>query len=104
MILQECAPGLRRRIAAAHHVFPDAALSDVDAEFEQFAVDAGCTPTGILPAHLADYISDFEGNDGSTGLATPHPLPGPKQTKAGAMPGYDRFRLNNGQSRAPVTP
>src|SRR6267143_542006 len=52
MILQECAPGLRRRFAAAHHVFADAALTDVDAEFEQFAVDARSTPAGILSALL----------------------------------------------------
>src|SRR5215510_8592552 len=25
---------------------------DVDAELEQLTVNAGCTPTGILPAHL----------------------------------------------------
>src|ERR1700741_678675 len=31
VILQECAPSLRRRFAAAHHVFADAALTDVDA-------------------------------------------------------------------------
>jgi len=30
----------------------DTALPDVDAQFEKFAVDARCTPTGILPAHL----------------------------------------------------
>jgi Ca-activated chloride channel family protein len=40
VILQECAPGLRWRFAAAHHVFADAALTDVDAEFEQFAMEA----------------------------------------------------------------
>jgi hypothetical protein len=103
MILQECAPGLRRRLAAAHHVFAHAALTDVDAEFEQFAMDAGRTPTGILPAHLADQISDLERNDRSSGLAAPH-LPGPEQSKAGTMPGYDRFWLDDGQRRAPVTP
>ena len=59
-------PGLRRRLAAEQHVFADAALADVDTEFQQFAVDAGCTPTGILPAHLADQISDFARNDGSS--------------------------------------
>src|SRR3981189_2588531 len=80
VILQKCAPGLRRRLAAAHHVFADAALTDADAEFEQFAVDAGGTPTGILPAHLADQISDLARNDRSSGLAAPH-LPGPEQTK-----------------------
>jgi hypothetical protein len=76
---------------------------DVDAEFEQFPVDAGCTPTGIVPAHLADQISDLAENDGSSGLAAPH-LPGPEQTQAGTMPGYDRFWLADGQRRAPVTP
>jgi hypothetical protein len=86
VILQECAPDLRRRLAAPHHEFGDAALSDVDPEFEKFAVDAGCTPTSILPAHLADQISDLAQNERSAGLAAPH-LPGPEQAKAGTMPG-----------------
>ena len=43
--LEECAPGLRRRFAGAHHVFADTALTDVDAEFEEFAMDAGCCGT-----------------------------------------------------------
>src|SRR6266481_6205446 len=103
VILQKGAPGLRRRLAAAHHVFAYAALTDVDAEFEQLTVDAGRTPTGILPAHLADQISDLARNDRSSGLAAPH-LPGPEQTKAGTMPGYYRFRLDDGKCRAPVTP
>ena len=103
VIVQEGAPGLRRRLAAAHHVFADAALSDVDAELEQFPVDAGCTPTGILPTHLADQISDLARNDRSSGLAVPH-LPGPEQTKAGTMPGHDRFWPDDGQRRAPVAP
>src|SRR5215475_2518076 len=38
MILQEGAPGLRRRPAGAHHVLTYAALPDVDAEFEQLTV------------------------------------------------------------------
>jgi hypothetical protein len=103
VILQEGAPGLRRRFAAAHHVFAHAALTDVDAEFEQFAVDTWSTPTGIFSAHLADQFSDFARNDGSSGLAAPH-LPGPEQPKAGTMPGNDRFWLDDGQRRAPVPP
>ena len=103
VILQKCAPGLRRRLAEAHHVFADAALPDVTAELEQFAVDAGCTPTGILPTHLADQISDLARNEWSSGLAAPHP-PGPEQSKSGAMPGKDRFWLDDGQRRGPVMP
>jgi hypothetical protein len=56
VIVQKCAPALGRRPAAAHHVFAYAAFPDVDAQFEQLAVDAGCTPTGILTAHLADQV------------------------------------------------
>ena len=103
VILQERAPGLRRRLAAAHHVFADAGLADVDAELEQLTVDAGCTPTGILPAHPADQISDLARNDGSSRLAAPY-LPGPEQAKALAMPGHDRLGLDDGQRRTPVAP
>ena len=39
MIFQKCAPSLRRRFAVAHHVFADAAFSDVDAELQQLTVD-----------------------------------------------------------------
>jgi hypothetical protein len=77
-------------------VFADAALSDVDSEFEQLAVDAGCTPTGILPARLADQSADLAGNQWPSGLAAPH-LPGPKQAKGDTMPGHDRFWLDYGQ-------
>jgi hypothetical protein len=103
MVLQEHAPGLIRRLAATHHVFADAALADIDAEFEQLAVDAGCTPTGILPAHPADQIADFARQGRPSWLPTPH-LPGPVQTKSLAMPGQDRLGLDDGQRRVPVTP
>ena len=74
--------------AAVHHVFAYAGLPDVDAEFEQLAVDAGCTPTGILSAHSADQISDFTGHSRSSRLAPPD-FPGPEETKALAMPSND---------------
>jgi len=83
--------------------FADGALPDVDPEFEQFTVDARCTPTGILPAHLVDQISDLGRNERSSGLAAAY-LPGPEQPKGGTMPSYDRFRLDDGQRGAPVAP
>src|SRR5215813_568707 len=69
MILQEGAPGPRGRPAGAHHVLAYTALPNVEAEFEKLTVDAGCTRTGILPAHLADQIPDLAGNERSSGLA-----------------------------------
>jgi hypothetical protein len=103
VILQKCTPSLRRGLAATHHVFADAALTDVDAELEQFTVHAWCTATGILPAHLADQISDLARNERSSGLAAPH-LPGPEQLKCGTMPSYDRFWLDDGKRRVQATP
>src|SRR5271169_7267966 len=96
VVLQESAPGLRRWLVAAHHVFAHTALTDVDAEFEQFPVDTRRTPQGILSAHSADQISDFTGNGRSSSLATPD-LPGPKEPKALAMPCKDRAWPNNRQ-------
>src|SRR5215469_3067346 len=94
MILKECPPALRGRFVSADHIFADAAFSDVDAEFEQFSMDPRCTPKGILSAHLVDENSDFTRNDRSSGLASPH-LPGPEETKAGAMPSHDRLWLDD---------
>ena len=103
VIVQEGAPGLRRRLATAHHVFADAGLADVDAQLEQLPVNPRCTPPRILPAHPADQASDLVGNRGPSGLAAPH-LPGPEPAKASTMPGHDRFWLDDGQSRTPVAP
>src|SRR6516162_8634540 len=103
VIPEESAPGLRWRLAAAHHVFAHTGLTDVDAEFQQFTVDAGCTPPGILPAHRADRVSDLARNERPSRLAAAD-LPGPERAKAGAMPGYNRLGLNYGQCRAAVPP
>src|SRR5205814_9959087 len=103
MVLQEGAPSLRRRFAAAHHIFADTALSDVDAEFEKFAVDPWCTRTGILPRHLANQLSDFARNDASSSFSATH-LPGPEQTKGRTMPGADRLWRADGQRPAPIAP
>ena len=81
---------------AARHVFADTALSDFKAQFEQFAMDAGCTPAGILPAHPADKMSDLMGDDGSSGLAASY-LPRPESAVASTMPRYNSFWLDDGE-------
>src|SRR5271169_706416 len=103
VVLRESAPGLRRWLVAAHHVFAHTALTDVDAEFEQFTVEARRTPQGILSAHPADQMSDLAGNKRPSRLSAAH-LPGPEQAKAGTMPGHDCLWLDDGQRRAPVAP
>lgn len=87
----------------AHHVFAHAAFPDVDAEFEQFTVDAGCTPGGVFTAHPADQVADFTRKRGSSQLAPPN-LPHPEEAKALAVPGNDRLGLYDGQRRATVAP
>jgi hypothetical protein len=66
-------------------------------------MDAGCTASGILPAHLVNQISDLARNDRSPRLAASH-FRGPEEAKGGAMPSYNAFRLDDGQCCAPVAP
>src|SRR5215469_6071333 len=84
------APGLRRWLAAAHHVLRDTALADIDAEFQQLAVNAGCAPSRIFPRHPADQVSTLPGFRGASRLS-PSNLPSPKQ----AMPSHNRLRLDD---------
>src|SRR5215472_6441486 len=56
VIVQEGAPSLRGRLSATHHVFADAGFADLNAEFEQFTVDAGCAPTCVVSAHAVDQV------------------------------------------------
>src|SRR6516164_9672933 len=103
MILEESAPSLRGRFVSARHVFADAAFGDVDAKFEQFGMDAGCTPKGILPAHFADQIAHLARNDRSSRSPAPY-FPGPEPSKRSVVPTKDGFRLDDGQRRAPIAP
>src|SRR6516164_7041544 len=66
-------------------------------------MEARCTPSGIVLAHLSDQISHLARNEMTSGLAAPH-FPGPEEAKPGAMPSYDGFRLDDGQRCAPVAP
>ena len=85
VIVQECAPALRRRLAISHHVLGHAGLTDLDAQFEQFPMDMGCTPQRVFAAHFADQIADFAGHRGPTHSSMPN-FPGPKEAKSLAMP------------------
>src|SRR3979411_2499377 len=93
VILKEGPPSLRRRLPLAYDVLAHAGLTDVDAEFEQFAVDAGRAPKRILAAHFADQFSHVVGNRRSAGLTTTN-FPGPEQPAALAVPGNDGLRLD----------
>ena len=52
MIAQELLPALGRRSSPARHILGDAGLTNVDAELEQFAMNARRTPLWVGNAHL----------------------------------------------------
>jgi len=51
VIRQERAPRLGRRAPRADHVFRDGRLTDVNAQFQQLAVDPGSAPERVGPRH-----------------------------------------------------
>ena len=103
VILKEGPPGLRRWLRLAYDVLAHAGLTDVDAEFEQLAVDARRTPKRIVTAHFADQFSHVFRNRGPAGLAVTNSL-GPEEPEALAVPGNDGFRLDDDQGRSPIAP
>jgi hypothetical protein len=44
---------------ARRQIPPEGGLADIDAELEQFAVDARCAPEGVGSPHLVDEVMDF---------------------------------------------
>src|SRR5580700_825187 len=101
VILEEGPPALRRRLPLAYHVFAHAGLADVDAEFEQFATDAGRAPKWILAAHLPDQASHVFRSRRSARLTATN-FPRPKEPEALVVPGNDGFRLDDDQGRSPI--
>ena len=82
-------PALRPR-PALHHVFGDRRLGDLEAKHQDFAMDPGCPPLWVLPAHPADEIT--------IDLGPPCPLPrfpAPECCEARAVPPKDGLRLND---------
>jgi len=59
VIPEEGLPGLGGRSTRTNQVLCHGGFTDIDAELEQFAMDARCTPTGIGQAHLSDEIANF---------------------------------------------
>src|SRR6266851_2454080 len=103
VILKEGPPGLRRRIPPAYQVLAHAGFTDIDAEFEQFTMDAGRAPKRILSAHLPNQLADFFRHRWAPGLAMTN-FPGPEEPEALAVPANDGFGLDDDQGRSPIAP
>src|SRR5665811_175556 len=91
VVFQEGAPCLRRRIPTAGHVFAHAGFADVNAQFEEFSVDARSAPKRVLAAHLPNQLTDFLRHRRAAALAAAN-LPSPKQSKSLAVPSDDGLR------------
>src|SRR5215471_16620034 len=80
-----------------------AGFADVDAQLEQFPMNARRTPGRIVAAHPANQLPNLFGHRWTPGLAATN-FPGPEQPKALAMPANDGFRLDNDQEGSPIAP
>ena len=85
VILEEGPPSLRRWLPLADDVLAHAGLADIDTEFQQLTVDAGCTPKWILAAHFPNQLADFFRHRWTPGLAMTN-FPDPEQPEVLMMP------------------
>src|SRR5260370_29526479 len=103
VVFQEGPPCLRRRVSTADHVFAHAGLADINAELEEFTVDARSAAKRILAAHPPNQFTDLLRHRRAAAWAAAN-FPSPKQSKSFAVPRDDGFRFDDAQSRAPFGP
>src|SRR3989304_1241512 len=70
-------------------------LADLDAELEQFAVDAGRAPERVGQAHLMDQLTDLQRDARSP--AAPPGFPAPERSKSSTVPTNHRLGPADGQ-------
>ena len=78
-------------------------LRDLNSQFQQFAVNAWCTPARVVAAHHPDQIPDLLRHAGPTSFATVD-FPRPKQPEAFTMSSENCVGLDDHQDRFPVAP
>src|SRR5207247_9852698 len=93
MVAQESAPSLGGRPGARDHVLRNARLSDLIAEFEQLAMDAGRAPQWIVNAHPSDLRAQVRVDLRSASEGAGFPTPVPAET--GAMPTHEGLGPND---------
>jgi hypothetical protein len=62
VIADEGLPALQWPISPRHHVDRNRGLGDLDAEFEQLAMDLGGAPERVLKAHSSDQVAHLFGD------------------------------------------
>jgi len=103
VILKERPPVLRWWVPPVYDVLAHACLADIDAEFQQLAVDTWGTPKWILAAHLPNQLAGFFRHCWTSGPTAAN-FPCPEQPEALTMPANDGFRPDDDQGRSPIAP
>ena len=103
MVSEERPPGLSGFGAPLRDEPGDGALGDIDAELQEFPVDAGSTPQGIRRGHFPDESGDL-GIDGRAAAGGPTRELGPVLAEASALPSQDGVGRHDDQSPPPAGP
>lgn len=77
--------------ASAHEILAYAHFTDIDAQLEQLAVDAGRTPARVLFAYEADEFANLAWDCWAAGFAASD-LPPPEEVERFAVPCNDWYR------------
>jgi hypothetical protein len=94
VIAKERLPALQRPALSRQHIGRNRGLRDIDAQFEQLAVDPGSTPQRVLNAHSSDQVAHLIANPWPAAAPTGFPLP--KCRLSHAMPTDNRLRPDDG--------
>jgi hypothetical protein len=91
---KEGLPGLQWPILPGHHVDRNRGLGDIDAQFEQLAMDLGGAPERVLKTHSSDQIAHLFADPRSAPERTG--LPSPVGGEAHSMPTHHSLGPDDG--------
>src|SRR5664280_289562 len=107
MIAQKGQPALGglKVLGRSFHPAGNGSFRHVEAEHQEFAMDARRTPTGIVSDHLKDQFTDLLGDPAATAHWIRHFAEhGPVQFESGSMPARNGVRQDDKECLFPVSP
>src|ERR1035438_5540098 len=107
MIAQKGQPALGglRDLGRSFHPAGNGSFRHLEADHQEFAMDARRTPTGIVSDHLKDQFTDLLGDPVATAHWFSHFAEhGPVQFEPGSMPACDGVRQDDNECLFPLGP
>src|SRR5215469_17066134 len=89
-------------LGSTPHPARHGSLGQIESEFQQFAVNTGSTPRGILGRHLKNEFPHFFADAFAASFVAR--TPAPELAEALAVPSHDCFRRDNQQRFLPSPP